>query len=156
KVLVGDVRYGDAVAFAASRCPSAVVRIAIGGDIDGFERYDDVIAHEDGADIGDPVLGRTMLYTSGTTGRPKGVERPPLNQRQDTSVARALARANAFNPESDAHLCTGPLYHAAPLAFSLLGPLAYGITVVVMDGWAPEDTLRLVAEHRVTHTHMVP
>jgi long-chain acyl-CoA synthetase len=62
----------------------------------------------------------------------------------------------AHNPDTDRHLCTGPLYHAAPLAFSLALPLAWGIGVVLMDGWDPEETLRLVDEYRVTHTHMVP
>jgi long-chain acyl-CoA synthetase len=54
------------------------------------------------------------------------------------------------------HLCTGPLYHAAPLAFSLSLPLAMGTGVVLMDGWDAEETLRLVERHRISHTHMVP
>ncbi|HVT76677.1 MAG TPA: AMP-binding protein, partial [Acidimicrobiales bacterium] len=54
------------------------------------------------------------------------------------------------------HLCTGPLYHAAPLAFSLAAPHVYGATVVVMDKWDAHETLRLMAQHGVTHTHMVP
>jgi long-chain acyl-CoA synthetase len=54
------------------------------------------------------------------------------------------------------HLCTGPLYHAAPLAFSLSIPLNAGVGVVLMDKWSPEETLRLIAERRITHSHMVP
>ena len=60
----------------------ATVRLAVGGAIDGFEPYDAALAAEDGADIDDPELGRSMLYTSGTTGRPKGVHRaevPPTS-----------------------------------------------------------------------------
>jgi long-chain acyl-CoA synthetase len=56
----------------------------------------------------------------------------------------------------DVHLCTGPLYHAAPLAFSLALPLNFGASVVVMEHWDAVDMLRLVEQHRVTHTHMVP
>jgi long-chain acyl-CoA synthetase len=56
----------------------------------------------------------------------------------------------------DVHLCTGPLYHAAPLLFSLTVPLLVGVRTVVMDGWDAEECLRLVEAHRVTHTHMVP
>ena len=56
----------------------------------------------------------------------------------------------------DAHLVTGPLYHAAPLAFSVAIPFAYGVPLVVMDHWEPVDTLRLIETHGVTHTHMVP
>jgi long-chain acyl-CoA synthetase len=61
-----------------------------------------------------------------------------------------------YRPGEDLHLCTGPLYHAAPLAFSLAAPLFGGVGTVVMDSWSPEETLRLVQEHRVTHTHLVP
>jgi long-chain acyl-CoA synthetase len=58
--------------------------------------------------------------------------------------------------EGDVHLCTGPLYHAAPLAFSLMAPLAFGATVVLMDQWDAEEALRLIDQHGVTHSHMVP
>ena len=61
-----------------------------------------------------------------------------------------------YQPGVDMHLCTGPLYHAAPLAFSLASPLSSGAGVVLMDGWDPEETLRLIETHKVTHTHMVP
>jgi long-chain acyl-CoA synthetase len=91
-----------------------------------------------------------MLYTSGTTGRPKGVFR---RDRVPTSAAvLGLFDSRA----GDVHLCTGPLYHAAPLAFSLAIPLALGACVVLMDGWDAEETLQLIERHRVTHVHMVP
>jgi long-chain acyl-CoA synthetase len=52
-------------------------------------------------------------------------------------------------------LCTGPLYHSAPFAYNLVGPLHRGVTMVLMDKWDPEETLRLIATHRVSHTHLV-
>ncbi|HET6949575.1 MAG TPA: AMP-binding protein [Acidimicrobiales bacterium] len=150
KVFVADAAFAAVAAAAAAQAPAATVRLAAGGDIDGFERYDAAVAGEDGSDLDDPVLGSSMLYTSGTTGRPKGVHRgeaPPTS---------ALGRLFGYVPGETVHLCTGPLYHAAPLAFSLAGPLNAGSGVVLMDGWSPADTLRLIAEHRITHSHMVP
>ena len=112
------------------------------------ERYDDVLTGELGKDIDDPVLGHCMLYTSGTTGRPKGVYRPQATVPWDPN--------NWRHREHHLHLCTGPLYHAAPLALSLSGPLNAGVPIVIMDAWEPEEALRLIDIHRITHTHMVP
>ncbi|HVF32590.1 MAG TPA: AMP-binding protein, partial [Acidimicrobiales bacterium] len=100
----------------------------------------------------------SMLYTSGTTGRPKGVDRP-VTASAAAEAARtptATQAASRYDPETDLHLCTGPLYHAAPLAFSLSGPLAAGVGVVMMDGWDARLALDLIERHGITHTHMVP
>ena len=145
EALVVDTR------FPGLALPSVGVRLAVGGPLDGYEPYDDAVEAEDTSDIDDPVLGSTMLYTSGTTGRPKGVHRatPPPN-------AVAALRLYGYVPGEDRHLCTGPLYHAAPLAFSLNAPLSAGVGTVLMDAWDAEEALRLVEAHGITHTHMVP
>jgi long-chain acyl-CoA synthetase len=150
KVFVADERFAKTCAEAAQRCANARVRLAIGGPIEGFEPYEDAIDGESREPIDEPHAGSTMLYTSGTTGRPKGVFR-----RRTVTRRSEVAQAMDHRPDTDRHLCTGPLYHAAPLAFSLALPLAWGIGVVVMDGWDAEETLRLIDEHKVTHTHMV-
>jgi long-chain acyl-CoA synthetase len=54
------------------------------------------------------------------------------------------------------HLCAGPLYHAAPLGYSLAQPLLAGVGLVLMNRWSSEEALRLIQQHRITHTHMVP
>jgi long-chain acyl-CoA synthetase len=150
RAFVADARFGAVAAGAAAQAAGATVRLAVGGAIEGFESYDEALAGEDGSDIDDPELGRSMLYTSGTTGRPKGVH------RSETPPTSALGRVFGYRPGDSRHLCTGPVYHAAPLAFSLAGPLNAGVGVVLMDRWTPEDTLRLIAEERITHSHMVP
>jgi long-chain acyl-CoA synthetase len=149
RVLIADARFAVAATEAAKEINA--VCLAVAGGIDGFESYDDAVAAEDATDIDDPVRGSTMLYTSGTTGRPKGVHRD-----QSAPPTAAAAAIYGYRPATDAHLCTGPLYHAAPLAFSLSAPLFAGTRVVVMDGWDAAETLRLVERERITHTHMVP
>jgi long-chain acyl-CoA synthetase len=149
---VADARFADVAVDAARLAPRARARIAVGGDIDGFERWREVLGREDGTDIDDATPGSLMLYTSGTTGRPKGVRRAP-DPRASLDVAQ---RTRYDSAAGHVHLCTGPLYHAAPLAFSLGAPAAMRIPIVLMDGWDATATLALIEQYRVTHTHMVP
>jgi long-chain acyl-CoA synthetase len=151
RAFVADGRLSAVAAEAVGGAPRAALRLSVGGDIAGFDGYDEVTGTEDGADLDDPVLGRAMLYTSGTTGRPKGVHRTD-NQR----ISRQTMPSTGYRPGESLHLCTGPLYHAAPLSLSMAGPLLSGVGVVLMDGWSETGTLDLIAEHRITHTHMVP
>jgi long-chain acyl-CoA synthetase len=150
KALIADARLAD-TAIGASRAATALTaRLSVAGAIEGFDSYEDALEAEFADLIDDPVVGSQMLYTSGTTGRPKGVRRPPGQAAAAVNIYGYVERGD------DVHLCTGPLYHAAPLAFSLAAPLAFGCGVVLMDRWDAEEALRLIAEHRVTHTHMVP
>jgi long-chain acyl-CoA synthetase len=166
RAFVADRRFAAVAAGAARQAPGATVRLGVGGEaggsggsggseasggIDGFDPYDEVVGAEEGHDLEDPVLGGTMPYTSGTTGRPKGVHRPPVQPG-----VRTVLPSFGYRAGESLHLCTGPLYHTAPLAFSLSGPLAAGAGVVCMDGWSPTETLGLIEQHRITHTHMVP
>jgi long-chain acyl-CoA synthetase len=149
---VADSRFAAAAVRAAELAPGCKVLLSLGGAIDGFDQWDDVIAGEDGSDITDPVVGGQMLYTSGTTGRPKGVRRGVPDPRASLEVGRRTA----YHATRHVHLCTGPLYHAAPLAFSLAAPWALGVPIVLMDGWSAEASLALIERYAVTHTHMVP
>jgi long-chain acyl-CoA synthetase len=149
-VFVAEARFGAVARDAAAAAPRATVRLAVGGPIDGFEDLAAAAAAESGDDLGDPVLGSQMLYTSGTTGRPKGV------YRDEATLSTAVTLARAAYRDENVHLLTGPLYHAAPLLFSLNAPLIAGVPVVMMPSWDPEEALRLIERHGVTHTHMVP
>jgi long-chain acyl-CoA synthetase len=148
KAFVADARFAEACAAAARLAPRATARLSLAGPIDGFEDYEAAL----GAEPADPVTadqpGSTMLYTSGTTGRPKGVHRR-------VQPKRLVAGREPPDPDASRNLCTGPLYHAAPLLANLNVPLAEGVGVVLMDGWDPEECLRLIERYRITHTHMV-
>ena len=152
RALVTERALGEVARGALEGEARPAARLVLDGALGGFESYEAALEAEDGVDLDDPVLGTTMLYTSGTTGRPKGVHRDP-------SGSATVAQVNLYGyseGSEDVHLCTGPLYHAAPLAFSLAAPLAFGVGVVLMDQWDPEEALRLIHTYRVTHSHMVP
>ena len=154
KVFVAAARFADVAVRASRDQPALRAKIAVDGDIPGFERYRALLETQSPADIDDPVLGVNMLYTSGSTGKPKGVARASAAPAAGATQQTALG--GGYTPGTDLHLVTGPLYHAAPLGYSLLGPLLGGAGVVLMDGWDAERWLELIAEHRITHTHMVP
>ncbi len=155
KAVLADSQFRAQVEAAARLAESFPRGIAIGDPIHGFEDYDDVLAEYEPHDIDDPILGHNMLYTSGTTGRPKGVYRNPEEAARRPANREILARI-AYREGRDLHLATGPLYHAAPLAFSLVMPLNVGCGVVMMDGFDAERCLDLIEGYRVSHTHMVP
>ena len=140
-----------AIAEAAPQCPKLVVKVAIGGPIAGFEDYEAALAPLDGSDIDDPVLGNQMMYTSGTTGRPKGVYRA-----NPVIAVQGLYAQRGYDHATSVQLCAGPAYHAAPLAFDVNGSIGAGCQLVFMDKWDSEKVLDVIVDKRVTHMHLVP
>lgn len=139
-----------ACASAVPPAPNVEVRLAVGGDLPSFEPYAAAIAPFDPSPIDDPELGTAMLYTSGTTGYPKGVLKAP---DPDGLVAGVLGYGYRAG---DAHLVTGPLYHAAPFQIGLVCPFTCGVPMVLMERWDAAEALALIARHRITHLHAVP
>jgi long-chain acyl-CoA synthetase len=98
-----------------------------------------------------PTIGSLMLYTSGTTGQPKGVFR---------NISEAIAPQYAgsfadYQTATDVSLCCGPAYHSAPLLFDVRWALASGVPLVMLAKWDTLEVLNLIERHGVTHTHMV-
>ncbi|MES2897652.1 MAG: AMP-binding protein [Pseudomonadota bacterium] len=150
KVLVGEVRVAS-VGPAAEQCPDLVLKLSIGGDIPGFVDYDTALAPLDGSDIPDPILGNSMMYTSGTTGRPKGVFRPV-----PAVTPQAMYAMRGYDHETSVQLCAGPAYHAAPLAFDVRAAMGAGVPLHFIDKWDSEQVLKTLSEQKVTHLHLVP
>jgi long-chain acyl-CoA synthetase len=103
----------------------------------------------------DDVAGGSMLYTSGTTGRPKGVKRAT-----QSTVAAQVKLSRVTGPiigldGGGPHLVTGPLYHAAPLGYAMID-LHNGAPMVIMPKWDEQSALELIEQRRVRNTHLVP
>jgi long-chain acyl-CoA synthetase len=96
----------------------------------------------------------TMLYTSGTTGQPKGVRRDPMTPERAGLVQKAMARVFGTRP-GQTMLAAAPLYHAAPNAMAMAASRVDG-TVVLMPRFDAEALLASIERHRVTHVFMVP
>ena len=143
-------------AFTPDATPEVRVRLLLGGSLDGWERYETAVDTQPSTPIADEMEGDFLLYSSGTTGRPKGIKRPltlaPLGQGPPAAVPFLQALGLGAG---DVYLCPAPLYHAAPLAWSM-GAQRLGATVVVMERFDPVEALALIEKYRVTHAQFVP
>ncbi|TDC94944.1 AMP-binding protein [Actinomadura sp. 7K507] len=103
-------------------------------------------------------MGSIMLYTSGTTGRPKGVRRPLMDIPPELVLdlmRQTLMSHLGLEPGDEVHLAIGPLYHSAPCVHALMS-LNLGHALVVAEHFQPEETLELIQRHGVTNSFMVP
>ncbi len=159
QVLVADVRFAALAAEAVTRpeAPELTGRVVVGGTAEGFDDYEDLLAAQPSDDPGDPTLGGPMFYTSGTTGRPKGVRSSGL-AAGDVAIlelmAAGLTEVLDIPPDGTTLLC-GPAYHSAQWAWSFL-PLMAGSTVVSRHRFDAAETLDLIDAHGVTNVHLVP
>jgi fatty-acyl-CoA synthase len=155
-LVASTARATEVAALDLSRVP---VRLAVGGALPGFEPYEAATAAEAAAPLETECEGREMLYSSGTTGQPKGVRKELSGAAPgDPSAAPVQIAANmalmGMGPGA-IYLSPAPLYHSAPLVYSM-SMLRLGATVVVMEHFDPHDCLALIERHRVTHAQFVP
>ena len=160
KVFVGSAKFEEAIrgATAEMTIPDTH-RFAI-SPMDGYRPYAELTAGQSDGDLEDDIrtAGAVMNYTSGTTGKPKGVRRPlaPMDPDLIGGLFTAFHQMFGVQPENDnVHICGSPLYHTAVLMFAG-SSLHLGHTVVVMERWKPEEMLRLIDKYKVTTSHMVP
>jgi acyl-CoA synthetase (AMP-forming)/AMP-acid ligase II len=143
---------------AADQCPGLERRLMTGsGPVPaGWEPYDAVVAGYPTAPIADESLGAAMLYSSGTTGHPKGILRDlPEAGPDELLPVMDFVRAMFGFREGMTYLNPAPLYHSAPQA-SVSASMRLGSTAVVMEHFDAEQWLALVERYRVTHCQMVP
>ena len=157
KAFICSSRFGEVCQKAAAEAKfSAEARFAT-GKLEGFRDYAELKTGQSAAAPDDRTAGLVMNYTSGTTGRPKGVRRqlPPVDPETIGESYAMFLTMFGIKPHEGVHLVVSPLYHTAVLNFCT-NHLHFGHTVVLMDKWTPEGTLRLIEQYKVTNSHMVP
>lgn len=134
--------------------PSLKTRLMADDITAGFQPYEAALEHA--VDAAEELSGATLLYTSGTTGRPKGVIRPlPTSAPRDGDPASSGLAALFGIDEQAVYLSPAPQYHAAPLNFTIAAHRV-GATVVLMEKFDARDALNAIESHRVTHSQWVP
>jgi fatty-acyl-CoA synthase len=157
RALVSSAALADVVAaLDLSRVP---VRVSAEGALPGFERYGDVLAETAPGPLDEEREGREMLYSSGTTGRPKGVRKAlpgtPFGDPSAAPVQVARGIAVYGGGPGSVYLSPAPLYHSAPLVWSM-SMHRLGGAVVVMERFDPRECLELIERYRATHAQFVP
>ncbi|WP_051153375.1 acyl-CoA synthetase [Nocardia niigatensis] len=139
------------------RLPQIEHRFVFGGSAQGYADYEELLAGAGMNRLRDQPRGSDMLYSSGTTGRPKGVKPPLLPIQVDEPgdpLTMLAGAAFGFGPD-DVYLSPAPIYHAAPLRWCG-ATHAHGGTVVLMEKFDAKGALRAIQDYKVTVTQMVP
>ncbi|MCW3040848.1 MAG: putative fatty-acid--CoA ligase [Solirubrobacterales bacterium] len=153
-----SARYADRVPGAQAAAPNVERWLSLKGAIDGLDAYEDVIAGLPATPTEeDRIAGRDMLYSSGTTGKPKGIKPSGLTGKLDEEpvVVTPILKGMFAVGADDVYLSPAPLYHAAPLRFCMAGH-QLGSTVVVMERWDEAKALEYIERYGVTVTQLVP
>jgi long-chain acyl-CoA synthetase len=154
-VLVATASQGELAGELARIATTVRVRLSIGGPLDGFEPYEVAIAGQPTGPHPDEPEGAMMFYSSGTTGRPKGIQRPLSGRPAGSTFPLAPFQPHVGLAGDTVYLSAGPLYHAALLGWSL-GVQRAGGTVVVLERFDAEAALLAIERYRVTHAQFVP
>jgi fatty-acyl-CoA synthase len=160
KVLVSSHAVHESAAAIPDLAPGCQRFLVVGGAPDGasdrFEGYEEVLCTQPAEPLEEEPLGEFMLYSSGTTGRPKGIARPLSGRPVSKGLAMAVTLKGLFRvDERTVYLSPAPMYHSAPIGFTT-AVQSLGGTVVMMERFDPLEALRALEKHRVTHSQWVP
>ena len=155
KAVISSYEKRETAAALTELIPQLTLRLMVGGTIPGWSSYEDALAASSPEPLEQEWMGDSMLYSSGTTGRPKGILRPlPEVGPVEGFIARQQTNNYGFDP-STVYISPAPLYHAAPLGF-VVRVQSFGGTVVMMERFDAEQALRLIEAFCATHSQWVP
>lgn len=156
KLIVTSLDKKDIAAELSALMPGATERLMVGGTIDGYDSWEESVGAMPVTRIADECAGNDMLYSSGTTGRPKGVRVPPASDDivEAGGLLGLVTMLFGFGPDS-IYLSPAPLYHSAPLRFNM-ALHRLGATTIVMENYDPELALQLIEKYKVTCSQWVP
>jgi acyl-CoA synthetase (AMP-forming)/AMP-acid ligase II len=158
KVFFTSKYKADQAADVLPETPGIGLRLMLDGTIPGYESYEAAVAAQPDTALPEQrYAGTDMLYSSGTTGKPKGVSKQFVEDPIETSMTGVTGLMSLlFGATSDTiYLSPAPLYHAAPLRFCIAAH-QLGATVVAMEHFDPEDYLAAIQRFGATHSQVVP
>jgi acyl-CoA synthetase (AMP-forming)/AMP-acid ligase II len=157
RVVITSSKCADAITPLLASTTDAPDFFITGEPRTGFLSWDEAITRQPETRIADEAAGYDMLYSSGTTGRPKGIKRTAADTSIETPnpfLRYLCANMCGMSPET-IYLSPAPLYHAAPLRFNMMVGVLGG-TSIIMETFDAEQYLRLIEKHRITQTQLVP
>lgn len=157
RALITTSYYKDTAKEALTHAPNCTINLMVGGSDDTFENFEDALSTYPAEPLEHEPLGSIMLYSSGTTGQPKGIKRPlgGVTVQESPMQASMMGRLSGGFDENSIYLCPAPIYHAAPLSWTA-GLHEVGGTSVVMEKFDPKLFLQYVEQYKVTATQVVP
>ena len=156
RVLIGSEKYLPTLNQLFENHSEQCRFFLVGREQPGIDSWTDALQVMPTSPIADEKQGLDMLYSSGTTGRPKGIKWPQIDEPPGGRTMLIDLLASLFGYDADTrYLSPAPLYHAAPLRHSMV-TMKMGGTAYIMDRFNAEGSLRLIEEHRITHSQWVP
>jgi fatty-acyl-CoA synthase len=159
KALFTSAAMSELITPVPALAPDCEILLAIDGPVEGFESYEEAVAAYPAEPLASQPRGEAMLYSSGTTGRPKGIKRPLTGLEigdPDGAGGVVLLLTALFSVTDEAvYLSPAPLYHSAPLGFTA-AVQSLGGTTVIMERFDPAMALRHIEQYQITHSQWVP
>lgn len=159
KALITSAAMTELVTPVPALAPDVEILLAVDGPVDGFEPYEEAVARYPAERLERQPRGETMLYSSGTTGRPKGIKRPledvEIDDEGAASGVATLIQVLFGGGQDTVYLSPAPLYHSAPLGFTT-STQSLGGTVVVMERFDAAKALEYLDRYEITHSQWVP